>query len=1347
MPSKLSSVTAKAVFDLRPSIDSVYRCSLLVLRLATAVLLLSACLEAAAQINFGTVNIGASATSTVTISIPTASTLTAINVFTQGAPNLDFTNGGGGTCSTGKVYAANTTCTVNVAFAPIYPGTRYGAVVLASSSGVIATAYLEGTGVGPMVGFLPGNLTEVGDSSGAPRSVAVDGSGNVYVADLYFNHVFRETPSAGGYTQSTVPTSTLSTPAGIALDGSGNLYIADSGNGRVLMETPSAGSYTESTVASGLSDPCAVAVDGGGNVYIAVSCDYVQSYPAVLKETLAAGTYTQSAEIDVRFSASLSYSTSTIAVDGNGNVYVAGNTSPPYFEGVGVLNKFSPNSSGGGYSRTTIGNGFSNPTGLAVDGNGNIYVADAGQGVPGAMLLESLSNGQYTQSLVFYSIGFGIGDPTGVALDGSGNLLIAANGAWKYELSTPPTLNFADTAFGAISSDSPSTITVSNHGNFPLTISGLSFATDFPESNSIATECTPGISLKGLETCTLTINFEPLVALNGQTSLALSENGSVTTNSLNSAADDQAVPVTGIETKPQATLALFESSSPAVLGTPLTFTAVVTGTMRGPIPTGTVTFSWDIPDQGLVGTLGTVNLDGQGVATFTTSSLSVAQYFITASYSGDSIYWPVYQNWLIGIHESIVAAPATATFGDTSIGNVNVGSASSSISVPVTFNSVETLGNIAVLTQGSPNLDFTNAGGGTCAIGVQYAANATCTVNVAFAPRYPGPRYGAVVLSDNNGNVIGTGYLQGAGKAPQAVFVPGSHTMVGNNLSNPSGIAVDGSGNIYLADFYNVYKETLANGVCTQTLLFTKPYEIISLAIDGAGDIYIVAVNNTVNGGNFVYKETPSNGSFVETMIGYGFGNVSGVAVDGSGNVYVADSRGGYLTQTIPAIYKELLSNGSYTQTMIASGFITPNGVAVDGNGNVYVSDAGNSNNIPTVPGAIYMETLLANGSYTQTAIGSGWVEPLSVAVDGNGNIYVTDLANLVLSKLIVSDGGYVQSTITDSCHYRSPATVDGSGNVYFLGSPVCKENLSGPTALSFVNTASGATSTDSPQVVTVSNIGNVSLNFSALSYPADFPEGISGTNDCKSSTVLAANGSCTLTADFTPVAAGTTGSTVALVESVTVTTNTLNVAGTRQLIAVSGTETNATTPAFSIAATSVTLASGATTGNSSTITLTPSGGFTGSITLTAAITNSPAGAQYPPTLSFGSKSTVDITGTTPVTATLTVTTKAATSSAMIYPKRGGVPWYAAGGPALAFVLFCGIPARHRNRRTVFGMLALLVMLAGGVLSCGGGGGGSGGGGGGGTGNPGTTAGSYTITVTGTSGTTTATGTVALTVE
>ena len=191
----------------------------------------------------------------------------------------------------------------------------------------------------------------------------------------------------------------------------------------------------------------------------------------------------------------------------------------------------------------------------------------------------------------------------------------------------------------------------------------------------------------------------------------------------------------------------------------------------------------------------------------------------------------------------------------------------------------------------------------------------------------------------------------------------------------------------------------------------------------------------------------------------------------------------------------------------------------------------------------------------------------------------------------------------------------------------------------------------------------------------------------------------------------------------------------------------NLPTTTFTIGGTAVTVAPGATTGNSSTKTVTPQGGFLGSVGLTAAITSSPAGAKDLPTLSFGSTTPVSITGASAGTATLTISTTAPTTAALVYPERPGAPWYVAGGATLACLLLFGIPARRRNWRTVLCLLVLLVFLVGGVLSCGGGGGSGGGGGGGGGGNPGTTAGTYTVTVTGTSGSTTATGTVTLTVQ
>jgi Bacterial Ig-like domain (group 3)/Beta-propeller repeat len=185
--------------------------------------------------------------------------------------------------------------------------------------------------------------------------------------------------------------------------------------------------------------------------------------------------------------------------------------------------------------------------------------------------------------------------------------------------------------------------------------------------------------------------------------------------------------------------------------------------------------------------------------------------------------------------------------------------------------------------------------------------------------------------------------------------------------------------------------------------------------------------------------------------------------------------------------------------------------------------------------------------------------------------------------------------------------------------------------------------------------------------------------------------------------------------------------------------------PGFTITGTTVTIKAGATSGNTSTISVTPTGGFTGSVALTAAVTSSPNGAQSPPTLSFGSTTPVTITGTAPGTATLTITTTAPGGCIQAaYQTQRPISWSAAGGAALACLLFICIPARRRNWRTLSGVLVFLILVTGGLLASG-----CGGGGGQNCGpiTPGTTPGTYTITVTGTSGATKDTGTVILTVD
>lgn len=166
-----------------------------------------------------------------------------------------------------------------------------------------------------------------------------------------------------------------------------------------------------------------------------------------------------------------------------------------------------------------------------------------------------------------------------------------------------------------------------------------------------------------------------------------------------------------------------------------------------------------------------------------------------------------------------------------------------------------------------------------------------------------------------------------------------------------------------------------------------------------------------------------------------------------------------------------------------------------------------------------------------------------------------------------------------------------------------------------------------------------------------------------------------------------------------------------------------------------ITVIPGTTTGNTSTISVTGSGGFSGAVGLTCAI--SPTAATDPATCSL-SPASVTISGASAETSTLTVSTTGATTG---LNRTRSLFWPSTGGAALAVVLFFGIPKRRRNWLTMLGLLVLFVSF--GAMGCNSSSTSTGGGGS----SAGTTAGSYTVTVTGTIGFTTETTTVSLTVN
>ncbi len=1050
-----------------------------------------------------------SATQTATMYLNSSFTLGSIAVLTQGAPssnNTDFQTAAGGTCAVGTAYTAGETCTVNYTFNPQHPGPRYGAVVLydnASPANTVVTVYLQGTGEGAQAVFSSNNIQSVlGSGYGNPAGVAVDASGNVFVADVATSAV-TEILAAGGYTTVNTLGSGFANPSSVAVDGAGNVFVADANNNAVK-EILAAGGYTTvNTLGSGFNTPQGVAVDGAGNVFVA------DTWNNAVKEILAAGGYTTVLTLGSGFGGP-----DSVAVDGAGNVFVGDTANNAVKE---IL-------AAGGYTTVkTLGSGFDNPWGVAVDASGNVFVADA----VNSAVKEILAAGGYTTVL---TLGSGFYVPFGVALDGAGNVIVADSlnaAVKKLDFSDGPSLSFAPTPGGTIGTDSPQTVTVANDGNQPLTFSAVSYAADFPEAPGVATDCTTTTPVASGASCTLSIDFLPS-APSDTGDVPLTESIEITDNT---AASQSVMTVNGTETAPPPAQLVFGVAPAAVIGVGGNAGSAVTveeeDAVGSLLPELTNTITLTVTGPNSYSQTYTATAVG-GVATFNLSGAALTQpgnYTWTASYA--ALTSAVASETVVS---AAILAPATG-----------VGTPSATQTVTVYLNSNFTLGSIAVLTQGAPNLDFQAAAGGTCAIGTAYTAVETCTVNYTFDPKHPGPRYGAVVLYDNASpaNAVATVYLQGTGEGPQAIFSSNNiQIALGSGLSSPAGVAADASGNVFVADAdNNAVKEILAaGGYTTVNTLgggFSRP---AGVAVDGVGNVFVADTDNNA------VKEIPPGcilSSCVKTL-GSGFSDPYGVAVDGAGNVFVADSANNAV--------KEILAAGGYTTVnTLNSSFSLPFGVAVDGSGNVFVADTFNS---------AVKEILAAGGYTTVKTLGSGFSNPFGVAVDGNGNVFVADTFNSAVKEILAAGGYTAVKTLGSGFTNPYGVAVDGSGNVYvadLVSTAVNKLDYSDPPSLSFATTAAGSTSSGSPKTVTVANDGNQTLTFSAVSYGTDFPEAPGVATDCTTSTNLASGASCTLSVDFSPLGPSATGTSTSLSEGLGLTDN---ANGSPQSITLSGTET-----------------------------------------------------------------------------------------------------------------------------------------------------------------------------------------------
>jgi sugar lactone lactonase YvrE len=302
------------------------------------------------SVNQGSQALGSTSAATslsFTIAASANTQVGSIAVLTTGIPNKDFTQASGSTCAPGA-YTASTKCNVNVSFKPLFAGLRLGAVVFFSganrSGTVLATVPVYGVGSGPQAAFEPAGAPEtVGGKIVSPEGVAVDAGGNVFVADLDSQKVFKVTPGGA----KTVVGSGFSAPQAVAVDGAGNVYVGDTFTALVSKVTPSG---IQTTIGTGFSYPIGVAVDGAGNVYVADPfVDAVIKVPPTGSQTMVGGTLV---------------SPQAVAVDAAGDVYVTD-------DGPGKVFRITP----AGKQSNAVDN-LDNPDGIALDGAGNFYIAD-----------------------------------------------------------------------------------------------------------------------------------------------------------------------------------------------------------------------------------------------------------------------------------------------------------------------------------------------------------------------------------------------------------------------------------------------------------------------------------------------------------------------------------------------------------------------------------------------------------------------------------------------------------------------------------------------------------------------------------------------------------------------------------------------------------------------------------------------------------------------------------------------------------------------------------------------------------------------------------------------------------
>jgi MBG domain (YGX type)/Chitobiase/beta-hexosaminidase C-terminal domain/FG-GAP-like repeat/Abnormal spindle-like microcephaly-assoc'd, ASPM-SPD-2-Hydin/NHL repeat len=894
------------------------------------------------------------------------------------------------------------------------------------------------------------------------------------------------------------PSAQLYNPLGMAIDGAGNLYIADTDNARIrkvtangvistVVGTGVAGSTGDGGPAlnATLNYPEAVTLDASGNLYIVENngCRVrkVAAATGIISTVAGTGTRGETGDGGPATSAEL-YNPKGVAVDTSGNIYISdysGNRVRKVTASTGVISTFAGTGTAAysGDGGPAASAGLYAPEGLVFDANNNLYIADSGNFVvrkvtPSGTISTVAGVGQ-----VYGYNGDGksatqswLAGPSALALDSAGNLYIADNYNFRTRKVNSAGIisTVAGTGANAYGGNGgvATSANLENSWGLALDKAGNLYISDFVASvvrkvsynNTGAPPSAPAFAPAGgtytaAQTVTIT-DSTPGVTIYYATSGATTTNWTKysTPISVTGTTTVQAVAIAANSAESQSSAVYnFLTSTPTISPTPGTYTSAQTVTLSDATSGAVIYYTTD----GYYPTTSST----QYTAPFKVSAS--AQVFAMAQKPG---YSP----------SALASVYLTINLPSAAVPVITPAAGKYSTAQTVTITDSTPNATIYYSTDGtSPGANPPFWSNSKIYTGAFTVSSPVVVSAIAIAPGFGASAYATQELQFSN--VQASLLYTVAGSSNAGYSGDGGPATVAQ-FNSPQGLAKDSAGNLYIADTGNNRIRKVAAGTGLVTTIAgtgTPGYSgdggpataaqlsgPRGLALDSSGNLYISDQANMR-----VRKITASTGVISTVASVY---SPSGLAMDNSGNIYVADpsysqvhkiaAGSGTVTTVAGTWWGYSGDGGPATSAQLAE----PEAVGVDAAGNLYIADTYNglirkvtasTGIITTVAGNTTLSGQWSYGNYNgdgQPAIGADLSFPNGVAVDAAGNIYIADTYNERIRKVTASTGlistvagntvGFDWETLSGdgnpgaaaSLYYPQVVTVDNAGNVYF---------------------------------------------------------------------------------------------------------------------------------------------------------------------------------------------------------------------------------------------------------------------------------------------------------------------------